>query len=67
MRVRQYQLWGYKTALEVASVKTKEETEDVIIPHLFPVVLHYLACSSSSVLVVWSHTEDGPQYWIGPG
>ena len=35
MRVRQYQLWGYKTALEVASVKTKEETEDAIIPHLF--------------------------------
>lgn len=35
MRVQQYQLWGYKTALEVASVKTKEETEDAIIPHLF--------------------------------
>lgn len=67
MRFQQYQLWGYKTALEVASVKTKEETEGRDHPPSLPVVLHYLACSSSSVLVVWSHTEDGPQYWIGPG
>lgn len=24
-------------------------------------------CSSWSVTVVWSHTSDGPKYWIGPG
>ena len=31
-------------------------------------VQNYLpACSSFSVIVHWSHTSDGPKYWIGPG
>ena len=25
------------------------------------------SCSSANVLVVWSQTSAGPQYWIGPG
>ena len=27
----------------------------------------FQACSSCSVLVVWSQTSVGPKYWIGPG
>ena len=30
-------------------------------------ITNYHACSKASVLVHWSHTSLGPQYWIGPG
>ena len=32
-----------------------------------PLLGHYLAFSSASVIVGWSQTSVGPQYWMGPG
>ena len=30
-------------------------------------MVNYLACSRARVAVVWSHTSEGPKYWMGPG
>ena len=34
---------------------------------IFVLFDYFPFCSSWSVTVVWSHTSDGPKYWIGPG
>ena len=61
-----------RAKVKTYSFVTKQKEREKFVSPLFTLVAivdryYFACCSKARVLVGWSHTSDGPKYWIGPG